>query len=84
MKPKKPAITYPAIDPLRACIFDRKHSMKLTWDNIGAEIGLSGGMMRYYANRMPPDEWPKNVRLGVCRVLGLSVKQTVIELSEVQ
>ena len=71
---------YPKIDPLRACILDRKHSMKLTWGDIGKEIGLTDGMMRYYATKRMPDEWPKEVRENVCRVLGITVKRTVKEL----
>jgi len=71
---------YPPIDPVRACILDRKHSMKLSWSDIGRELGISGGMMRYWS-QFPPDDWPKDVRNGVCRVLGIKVKQTVEDLT---
>lgn len=71
---------YPEINWLRAAIYDRKSALKLSWDQIGEAVGTTGGALRQLMYSTPdPWEWPHYTRKKVCRVLGLEIKQFVVD-----
>ena len=70
---------YPEIDWLMAAILERKRVMRLEWKDIALKAGgISGDSLRQLASKKAPEEWPKDVRVRVCKVLGIDVKMIVI------
>lgn len=68
---------YPPIDHLRAAILERKFVARLSWDDLADVAHISPATMRRLAVSKPPDEWPKDVRLSVCRYLQISVHTSI-------
>lgn len=66
------------IDWLLAAILERKKALKLEWNDIAAKAGgITGDSLRQLSAKKPPEEWPKNVRDRVCKVLGIDVELVV-------
>ena len=69
---------YPPVNWLRAAIYDRKSTLKLSWDEIGSAVGTTGGALRQLMHSTPdPWDWPRYTRQKVCRVLGIEIRQFV-------
>lgn len=80
MAKQKFEATYPPVNWLRAAIYDRKSTLNLSWDQIGEAIGTTGGALRQMMHSKPdPWEWPAYTLKKVCRVLGLEIKQFVVD-----
>lgn len=75
IKQKKPQ--YPPIDWLLAAILERKHALKVNWQDVAHAAGISYDAMRWYVSQLPPEEWSKEVREKVCAFLGIEVKLVV-------
>ena len=71
---------YPPIERLRACILDRKMSLKLTWADIGKNTHISPDYLRKIITTVPTDQWNPAIRNAVCKELGIRVKTDVVDL----
>ena len=73
---------FPPINQLRAAILERKFVAHLTWDDIAAAAHVHPATMRSLITRKDPEEWPRDIRISVCRFLDIKVTQTVTDKSE--
>ena len=68
---------FPPINKLRACIFERKFVGKFTWDDLASAANVSPSQMRKLVREEDPWDWPRAVRLAVCRKLGIKIAETI-------
>ena len=76
---------FPKIDRLRACILDRKMSMRKTWHDLAEAANVSEGYLRRIVPTTPSDQWNPQIREALCRYLGIRIKvevQDLFDLSE--
>ena len=76
---------FPKIDRLRACILDRKMSMRKTWHDLAEAANISEGYLRRIIPTTPSDQWNPQIREALCRYLGIRIKvevQDLFDLSE--
>ena len=69
---------FPPINNLRAAILERKFVGGYSWEEIAKSANISYGTMRTLVSKLPPEEWPTDVRRSVCRFLQIRVTQTVV------
>lgn len=69
---------FPKINKLRACILDRKHSLKMTWTDIALQAGISPNTLKYLMANVDPWEWQYDIQEAVCKVLGIQIKKILI------
>ena len=67
---------YPPINKLRAYILEREMVLGYSHKDLADIAHINYGYMRKLLSRVDPWEWPRDVRLNVCRALGL--KTTLI------
>lgn len=77
-KTKLDAPRYPPINNLRAAILERKFVSGMSWDDLASAAGITAPAMRKLATTKAPEEWPRKVRTGVCRLLDIKVSTTVV------
>ena len=76
---------FPKIDRLRACILDRKMSMRKTCHDLAEAANVSEGYLRRIVPTTPADQWNPQIREALCRYLGIRIKvevQDLFDLSE--
>ena len=67
------------IDWLLAAVLERKKALRLDYSDIAEMVGgISGDALRQLVARKAPEEWPKRIRDGVCKALGIEVKTIVV------
>ena len=71
---------FPKIDRLRACILDRKMSMRKTWHDLAEAANVSEGYLRRIVPTTPSDQWNPQIREALCRYLGIRIKVEVQDL----
>lgn len=70
---------YPEMNWLRAAIYDRKKTMNLSWDQIGAAVGTTGDALKHLMHNHPdPWDWPRYTLKKICRVLGIEIRMFVV------
>lgn len=73
-KPKE----VPPIDWMKAAIMERKQALKVTSEELGKAAGVSGDYIRKLITTKHTDYWPQDIRKAVCKLLGITVKTTLI------
>ena len=71
---------FPEIDKLRACILDRKMSMKKNWSDLASAANVSEGYLRRLVPTTSSDQWNPQIRDALCRYLGIRIKVEVQDL----
>ena len=75
--------SYPDIDWLLASILERKKIMGLQYEDLASAAKISPQRMRSLMASKPPEEWPRDVRIAVCRKLGINAKLVITTAHEV-
>jgi len=71
---------YPPIDKLRACILERKMTMKLTWKDIAEVAKMDETYLRKMVPTKPSSDWNPEIRNAICKYLGIRVHVEVQDL----
>ena len=69
---------FPKISKLRALILERKFTLKMTWEDIGRQAGVSPNTLKYLMANVDPWEWQYDIQEAVCKVLGIQIKKILI------
>ena len=69
---------FPKISKLRALILERKFTLKMTWEDIGLQAGVSPNTLKYLMANQDPWEWDYRIQKSVCEVLGIQIKKILI------
>ena len=68
----------PAIDWMKAAVLERKQALGVTSEELGQGANISGAYVRKLLTTKHSDDWPPDVRKSFCKILGITVKTTLI------
>ena len=68
---------FPPIDMMKACMLERKLTMKLNYEELSRRTGVSASYLRKLIVSDHTKDWPADIRRAVCRELGIGLQETV-------